>query len=114
MRISDSLTEKLLKTAGKVTEDQLKALHEQQEKEKKPLQDLAIKDNLISEKDLTKLYADEIEVPMIELNPKEIKKEVLKLLPDRIARQYHAVVFDVDANGTKMVEIGRASCRERV
>ena len=103
MRISDSLTEKLLKTAGKVTEDQLKALHEQQEKEKKPLQDLAIKDNLISEKDLTKLYADEIEVPMIELNPKEIKKEVLKLLPDRIARQYHAVVFDVDANGTKLV-----------
>ena len=103
MRIADSLTEKLLKTAGKVTEEQLKALHEAQEKEKNPLQDLAIKANLINEKDLTKLYADEIEVPMIELNPKDIKKEVLKLLPERIARQYHAIVFDTDANGTKLV-----------
>ena len=103
MRIADSLTEKLLKAAGNVTEEQLKTLHESQEKEKKPLQDLAIKANLISEKDLTKLYADEIEVPMIELNPKEVKKEVMKLLPERIARQYHAVVFDKDANGTKLV-----------
>lgn len=103
MRISDSLTEKLLKTAGKVTEEQLKTLRAQQEKEKKPLQDLAIKNNLVTEKDLTKLYADEIEVPMIELDPKAVKKEVLKLLTERIARQYHAVVFDVDQNGTKLV-----------
>lgn len=102
MRIADSLTEKLLKKAG-ITEQQLTELRAQGDKDKKPLQDLAVKNNLINEKDLTKLYADEIEVPMIELNPKEIKKEVLKLLPERIARQYHAVVFDTDENGTKLI-----------
>ena len=103
MRIADSLTEQLLKKAGKVSDEQLADLKKQQEKDKKPLQDLALKSNLISEKDLTKLYADEIEVPMIELNAKEIKKDILKLLPERIARQYNAVVFDVDENGTKLV-----------
>ncbi len=71
--------------------------------DKKPLQDLALKANLVSERDLTKLYADEIEVPLIELNAKEIKKEILTILPERIARQYHAVVFGVDENDTRLV-----------
>lgn len=103
MRIPDSLVEKLLKSSGKATEDQLKALREREKTDKKPLQDLAIKDNLISEKDLTKLYADEIDIPLVELVAKDIKKEVLKSLPERIARQYHAVVFDEDNDGIKLV-----------
>lgn len=103
MRIPDSLVEKLLQATGKVTKEQLAALRDQEESEKKPLQDLAIKNSVISEKDLTKLYADEIEVPFIELNAKELKKETLKELPERIARQYNAVVFDVAEDGTKQV-----------
>lgn len=103
MRISDSLVEKLLTKAGKVTKAQLGSLREQEISEKKPLQDLAVKNNLITEKDLTKLYADEIEIPFVELIAKEIKLDVLKLLPERIARQYNAVVFDVDGKDSKQV-----------
>ena len=103
MRISDSLVEKLLTASGKVAKEQLASLHEQEDTEKKPLQDLAIKNNVISEKELTKLYADEIEVPFVELNAKELKKEMLKELPERIARQYSAVVFEVAEDGTKQV-----------
>ncbi len=103
MRIADSLVEKLLKETGKVSDEQLKSLKEQEKADKKPLQDLALKTNLVSERDLTKLYADEIEVPLIELNAREIKKEILNTLPERIARQYNAVVFGVDENGTKLV-----------
>jgi type IV pilus assembly protein PilB len=104
MRIAESLTEQLLKKADKkITDEQLEELRRQQTKEKKPLQDLAIRNNLISEKELTKLYADEIEVPLIELNAKDIKREVLRELSERIARQYHAVVFDIDENKTKLV-----------
>ena len=103
MRISDSLVEKLLANSSKVTNDQIVSLREQEITEKKPLQDLAVKNNLITDRDLTKLYAEEIEIPFVELNAKEIKHEFLKLLPERIARQYNAVVFDVDAKGTKFV-----------
>lgn len=102
MRIADSLAEKLLKSHG-LTDEQLATLREQEKREKKPLQDLAIKNNLINEKELTKLYGAEIEVPLVELNAREIKKETLHTLPERIARQYHAVVFDVDPNGTKLI-----------
>jgi len=102
MRIADSLVEKLLQSSKQISKEQVTALRQQEETEKRPLQDLAIKNNLITEKDLTKLYADEIEVPFVELNAKEIKLDVLKLLPERIARQYNAVVFDVDGE-TKLL-----------
>jgi type IV pilus assembly protein PilB len=103
MRIPDSLVEQLLKKHEKATEEQLKALRAREATEKKPLQDLVIKDSLLSEKELTKLYADEIDIPLVELVAKDIKKDTLKTLPERIARQYHAVVFDVDTNGIKLV-----------
>ena len=85
MRISDSLVEKLLIGAKKATEAQLKELHEQEKAEKKPLQDLAVQSSLISEKDLTKLYAAEIDIPFVEINTKELKRDVLQLIVQRSA-----------------------------
>ena len=96
MRIPDSLVEKLLHHSQQFTAEQITALRAEEAVEKKPLQDLVIKNNLLSEKELTKLYAAEIEIPFIELNAKEIDHDILKLLPERIARQYHAVVFALD------------------
>lgn len=103
MRIADSLVEKLLKDSGKVSAEQIADLKKQEEKDKKPLQDLVLKNNVLTERDLTQLYAHEIDVPLIELNAREIKKDILKTLPERIANQYHAVVFGLDENGTKLV-----------
>lgn len=103
MRISDALVEKLLTDAGKVTAEQMKSLREQKTAEKKPLQDLVIQGNIASEKDLTKLYAKEIDLPFIELNPKEIKHEILRLIPERIAKQYNVVLFGVDEDGSKLL-----------
>lgn len=103
MRISDALVEKLLLGAAKVTDDQLKTLREQEKTEKKPLQDLAVRSNIISEKELTKLYAEEIDVPFVEFTPADIKRSTLKLIPDRTAHQYRAVVFNVAEDGTKQL-----------
>lgn len=103
MRISDALVEKLLVGADRITSDQLAALKEQERTEKKPLQDLVISGSVISEKDLTQLYAEEVDIPYVELNPKEIKKEVLKLIPERIARQYGVVLFGIEKDDTKLL-----------
>jgi type IV pilus assembly protein PilB len=103
MRISDSLVEKLLLANDKITKEQLAGLRDQEKAEKKPLQDLVVQSSLINEKDLTQLYAEEIDVPFIELNTKEIKREVLKLIPERIARQYGVVLFGVEEDGTKLL-----------
>lgn len=103
MRISDSLVEQLLRDAEKVTEEQLVSLREQEKTEKKPLQDVVIRNNVINEKDLTELYAEEIDIPFTELNPKEIPHEILRLIPERIARQYKVILFGVDDKGCKLL-----------
>ncbi len=78
MRISDAIVEKLLKASGKFSDEQIKPLREQEKTEKKPLQDIVIKNSVLTEKELTKLYAEEIEVPYIEFNPRELSRDILK------------------------------------
>lgn len=103
MRISDDLVEKLLNAAGSVTDEELIIMRDQQKGDKKPLQDLVVRNKIISEADLTKLYANEIDLPFVEINTKEIKREVLKLIPERIARQYGAILFAIAEDGTKQL-----------
>lgn len=103
MRISDSLVEKLLIDAGKATAPQFDALREQVKSDKLPLQQIVINNSLINEKDLTKLYAKEIDVPFVELNAKEVKREILRLVPERIASKYKVVLFGVEDDGHKML-----------
>jgi len=103
MRVSDDLVEKLLTSTGKFSEDQIKVLREQEKSDKKPLQDVVVSSNTLSEKDLTKLYAQEIDVPFVELNARELHKDILKLIPERVAKQYRAVAFDVDEDGVVFV-----------
>lgn len=96
MRISDVTIERLLKEHDKLSDEQLQQLHDEQEKSHRPLQALAISLDIISDKELTQLYADYADLPFVELNAKEIDKEVLDLLPERMARQYGAVIFKVE------------------
>lgn len=103
MKISDALVEKLILNAKITTKEKLNKLREEATAEKSSLQAMVIKNELIDEKGLVKLYSEEAEVPFIDLNPKEIKREVLRLIPERIAKQYNAVVFDVDEKGSKLL-----------
>lgn len=95
--------EKLLRAKKITTDEQLATLHEQAKTAKESLQQAALKNGIINEKDLTKLYAEEIDVPFIDLNPKEIQREVLMLIPERIAKQNQTVVFGVEEDGSKLL-----------
>ncbi|MFZ1248971.1 MAG: GspE/PulE family protein [Candidatus Saccharimonadales bacterium] len=103
MRVSDSLVEKLLTATGKFTAEQLESLRKQVKSEKKPLQDIVVSSNAMSEKELTHLYAEEIDVPFVEFTARELKKEILELIPERVARQYRAVAFEISEDGVVFV-----------
>ncbi len=104
MRISDSFVEQLLQKMD-VKKDQLDDLHARVKEEKKPLQDVVLSSNLISEAELTKAYAEEIDVPFVEIDVKGLNKELLHLVPERIARQYSAVITGVDDDGSKQIAL---------
>lgn len=101
MRISDSLVLDLLNESHKLNQEQIKSLQDQEKTEKKPLQEVVLQSNVLSEKELTQLYAAKIEVPFVEIVPRNLRKEVLNLIPEHIARQYTSVLFDVKADGSK-------------
>ncbi len=100
MRIADVTVEQLLTQGGKTSPEQLVPLKEEAARLKQPLQDIVLQKNLISEPELTKAFAKYSGIPFVEINPNDISKEVLAKIPERIARQYNAVLFKIDENGT--------------
>jgi type IV pilus assembly protein PilB len=100
MRISDDTIEKLLTGAGKATPEQIEELKKTSERSHRPLQYMAVQGKLISELELTKLFADYTHIPFVQIDPRDIPTEVLNKIPERIAVQYRAVLFKIDEDGT--------------
>lgn len=98
MRISDTTLEKLLVDNNVATVDQLKPLKEEAIRNSTTLQDTVLEAHIIDEPTLTKLYAVYADIPYIEMNPNDIASETLNRIPERIARQYEAVIFQIDAD----------------
>jgi len=96
MRISDTILETLLGRAKLVTPEQLATFKSEAARSKRPLYQIVIEQKVADEKTLVKAFSDYADVPYIELSPQTVPPEVLKLIPERVARQYMAVLFKVD------------------
>lgn len=99
MRISDVTIEKLLERSGVATLEQVDVLKEEAARSRRPLQDLVVQNGLIDEKSLTKDFAKYAQIPFVEIDPAQIPRDVLNKIPERIARQYNAVLFQIDPDG---------------
>jgi type IV pilus assembly protein PilB len=104
MDVFDRKIGPLLVANKKLSDQQLKTLSERSEKERRSLRELVVADNLASEQEIAKIYALQINVPYSEFNAKDIPTETLKLIPEHIAKQYRAILFDKEKDtGTYMV-----------
>jgi len=99
MRISDVTMEKLLVRSGVATEEQVNALKEEAVHSSHPLQELAIQNEIIDDKTLAKAFSEYAQIPYVELVAHDIPFEVLNKIPERIARQYNAILFKVGEDG---------------
>lgn len=102
MRLSDSTIKELLESSGKFPPAKLAELTAMAKSGREFLQDTLLKHKLLSEKELTKLYAESIKAKFIELGGKKIDPKTLSRIPERIARQYQAVLFGASANSFKL------------
>lgn len=99
MRISDQTVEKLVTRDGTVSDAQIIALKKASADTKQPLQDQVIASGLITARELTERFSEYVHIPFIELDPNAIERKVLERVPERVARQYNAVLFKIDENG---------------
>jgi len=100
MRISDFTMEKLLVRNGNATPEQINSLKEEGLRSRLDLQETSIKNNIFTSASLAKAFSEYTQIPYIELNPNDIPTDVLNKIPERIARQYNAVLFKIDEDGT--------------
>ncbi|MEI7917787.1 MAG: GspE/PulE family protein [Candidatus Saccharibacteria bacterium] len=91
--------EKLLIRSGTVTAEQIDTLKEEGAHSKQSLQELAIQNELINDETLVKAFAEYTQIPYTEVKAHDIPSDVLARIPERIARQYNAILFQVDADG---------------
>lgn len=102
MDISDSLLAELLQKNKKIPQNTLKELSEQSAKQKGSLRDLVLKRKILTEKELTKLYGESINTPFVDLSELKIEPKVLNKIPEQIAKQYRAVLFEFKNNVPKL------------
>lgn len=98
MRISDKTLGTVLGRAKLVTPEQLITLTEEAARSKRPLMDVVIDQRIANEKTLVKAFSEYSGIPYIEIDPPSIPSDVLRRIPERVARQYMAVLFKVDEN----------------
>ncbi len=100
MRISDDVIEKLLTRGSLATPEQITVLQEEATRSGRPLQEIVIQKTLFNNQSLTEAFADYAHIPFIDLKPTDIPHDVLSRIPGRIAKQYNAVLFKIDEDGT--------------
>ena len=100
MRVSDETVEKLLKQGGIVNDSQLDELKTLAKRSKQSLQEMVIDQKVVSDEKLTKMIGELIDVPFVRIEPKDILDDVLKKIPEHIARQYNVVLFAINDDGS--------------
>lgn len=88
----------ILKKYKLIEPEQLREAQTQADKTKKELEEVLINTNAVNEADLYEKAGEFLEVPYISLRGKEIKKEVLNLIPGPVAGVHQVVAFDKDKN----------------
>lgn len=86
----------------KMPDSEIEKLEQASARQKKSLQDTVLKRSVVTDEEMAKWYAEESGTPYVQIDPKKIDPSLLKLIPERIARRYRAVVFG-EENGIKQL-----------
>ena len=93
MRVESQQLKAFLLDAGLVTKDQFEKAQKKAEKTNQKIGDVLISEGLISQEELIKLEAYILGIPFVNLEKEKIKGEILKIIPEPIARSHNIVAF---------------------
>lgn len=99
MHISDTTFLAMVGAEHTLTPEVIDALKQEGQKSHRPLQDIAKQRELLSEEQIIKLFSNYTKIPYTEIDPGQISEECLQKIPERIARQYNAIIFQIDEDG---------------
>jgi len=93
MKVEDQQLQAFLLDSGLIEKKALKEANKVAGKTGKRLADVLVADGLISEEELIKMEAYILGIPFVNLEKEKIASEVLKIIPEPIARSHNIVAF---------------------
>lgn len=102
MLLPDAQIKSLLLQSGQVSEKILLDLQQSAINARISLQEAAIEKDAISDENLGILIANFLKYPFIFLTRVTIPEEILRIVPERLARKYKVICFAKDADGIKL------------
>lgn len=93
MRVEDQQLLAFLQDAGLVGAKELQDAEKKAKKLQKRLADVLLADNLLSQEELIKMEAYILGIPFVNLEKEMLDPEVLKIVPEPIARSHNIVAF---------------------
>jgi len=101
---------------GLIDEAKFDAAAIKAEKISKSIEEVFIEDKLMAEKDFTAIKGKLFNLPVADLSETEVPVAVLNLLPQKVAENYHAVIFDSQGGKIKvgLVDAGDFLAHEAV
>lgn len=93
MHVEEQQLKAFLLDSDLIDKKRLLQAQKQAKEKNKPLTEILLKQKLISQGDLTKLYAYILGIPFINLEKQKIPIEVLRIIPEEIARAHNIIAF---------------------
>jgi len=92
----------LILDAGLITKAEFEAAAKRAKKTKKEIRDILILEKLVKEEDVIKLEAYVLGVPFVNLEKMKIPLEILKIIPEPIAKSHNIVAFRKEGNNLEV------------
>ncbi len=105
MRVEAERLKAFLLDAKLITEKQFNKALEKAKKKKRKIDDVLISDGLIKEEDLLKLEAYILGIPFVSLENQVIPPDVLKIIPEPLARSHNIIAFRKDGQDLEVAMI---------
>jgi len=102
MFIPNDQLSKILLENNLVSEENIKTAQKKVSKENITLYDAVLKLGLINDENLGRLIADQLKLPFISLKKVDIPQDILKIIPEVVARKQKIIAFARDTNGLKL------------
>lgn len=98
MIVEEQRLKAFLRDSDLVSDKQLKEAERKAKKSKKKIGDVLVQEGLVSEEALSKLEAYILGIPFVSLKDGSIDSEILRIIPEPIARKYNIIAFRKDGN----------------
>ena len=102
MRVESGQLKAFLLDAGLVTEEQFEKARKKAEQTDQKIGDFLVADGLISQEELIKLEAYILGIPFVNLEKEKIEPNILKIIPEPIARSHNIIAFRKSENNLEV------------